>query len=86
MDVSPEEDSKDEKEPANDAVVSNIDGEVVESENASALCCCGGFYHLRKKTILRKIFFFFLMSYVGERPWWPRQCLKKGRRKKEAKG
>ena len=26
-------------------------------------------------------FFFFLVSYVGERSWWPIQCLKKGRRK-----
>ena len=25
------------------------------------------------------------MSYVGERPWWPMQCLNKGRKKK-AKG
>ena len=31
-------------------------------------------------------FFFFLVSYVGERPWWPIQCLNIGRRKKEAKG
>ena len=28
---------------------------------------------------------FFLVSYVGERPWWPIQCLNKGRKKK-AKG
>ena len=28
---------------------------------------------------------FFLVSFVGERPWWPIQCLNKGRMKK-AKG
>ena len=28
---------------------------------------------------------FFLVSYVGERPWWPIQGLNKGR-KKNAKG
>ena len=27
----------------------------------------------------------FLVSYVGKRPWWPIQCLNKGRKKK-AKG
>ena len=31
------------------------------------------------------LFSFFLISYVGERPWWPIQCLNKGRKKK-AKG
>ena len=25
---------------------------------------------------------FFLVSYFGERPWWPIQCLKNGRKKK----
>ena len=29
--------------------------------------------------------FFSLVSYVGERPWWPIQCLNRGRKKK-AKG
>ena len=24
----------------------------------------------------------FLVSYAGERPWWPIQCLIKGRKKK----
>ena len=30
-------------------------------------------------------YFIFLVSYVGERPWWPIQSLNKGRKKK-AKG
>ena len=32
-----------------------------------------------------KTIFFSLLGYVGERPWWPIQCLNKGRKKK-AKG
>ena len=32
-----------------------------------------------------KSIFFFLVSYVGERPWWPKKCLNKGSKKK-AKG
>ena len=34
---------------------------------------------------MTKSFFVFCVSYVGERPLWPIQCLNKGR-KKNAKG
>ena len=31
---------------------------------------------------LKPLFFLFLVSYVGERPWWPIQCLNKERKRK----
>ena len=40
-----------------------------------------------KNSLFHKIYFYFLflVSYVGERPWWPILSLNKGRKKK-AKG
>ena len=40
---------------------------------------------VRNEATLGLFFIFILVSYVGERPWWPIQSLNNGRKKK-AKG
>ena len=43
-----------------------------------------GILALEKISTITQFFFFFflLVTHVGERPWWPIQCLSKGRKKR----